>query len=143
MSLCPRLTPLQAQLYKNFLKQAKPVEELKGGKISVSSLSSITSLKKLCNRELGLGRTTPLWLLHYLHCWKARGVALNPARAHNTCDLQRSRLVPWATHQRHCCGANQPPFWRWGLEPGTCSPPTLGLCAEVSCSLQLSQDPPP
>ena len=47
-----RLTPLQAELYKNFLKQAKPVEELKEGKISVSSLSSITSLKKLCNREL-------------------------------------------------------------------------------------------
>lgn len=49
--LCFRLTPLQAELYKNFLKQAKPVEELKEGKISVSSLSSITSLKKLCNRE--------------------------------------------------------------------------------------------
>lgn len=49
---CFRLTPLQAELYKNFLKQAKPVEELKEGKISVSSLSSITSLKKLCNREL-------------------------------------------------------------------------------------------
>lgn len=48
---CFRLTPLQAELYKNFLKQAKPVEELKEGKISVSSLSSITSLKKLCNRE--------------------------------------------------------------------------------------------
>ncbi|XP_030310989.1 DNA repair and recombination protein RAD54-like isoform X2 [Calypte anna] len=47
--VCCRLTPLQAELYKNFLKQAKPVEELKGGKISVSSLSSITSLKKLCN----------------------------------------------------------------------------------------------
>lgn len=49
--LCFRLTPLQAELYKNFLKQAKPVEELKEGKINVSSLSSITSLKKLCNRE--------------------------------------------------------------------------------------------
>ncbi|PKU41502.1 dna repair and recombination protein rad54-like [Limosa lapponica baueri] len=47
--VCCRLTPLQAELYKNFLKQAKPVEELKEGKISVSSLSSITSLKKLCN----------------------------------------------------------------------------------------------
>lgn len=50
--ICFRLTPLQAELYKNFLKQAKPVEELKEGKISVSSLSFITSLKKLCNREL-------------------------------------------------------------------------------------------
>ncbi|XP_063263220.1 DNA repair and recombination protein RAD54-like [Prinia subflava] len=47
--VCCRLTPLQNELYKNFLKQAKPVEELKEGKISVSSLSSITSLKKLCN----------------------------------------------------------------------------------------------
>ncbi|NWW54510.1 RAD54 protein, partial [Pedionomus torquatus] len=47
--VCCRLTPLQVELYKNFLKQAKPVEELKEGKISVSSLSSITSLKKLCN----------------------------------------------------------------------------------------------
>ncbi|POI29663.1 hypothetical protein CIB84_006587, partial [Bambusicola thoracicus] len=47
--VCCRLTPLQAELYKNFLKQAKPVEELKEGKINVSSLSSITSLKKLCN----------------------------------------------------------------------------------------------
>lgn len=48
---CFRLTPLQTELYKHFLKQAKPAEELKEGKISVSSLSSITSLKKLCNRE--------------------------------------------------------------------------------------------
>lgn len=60
--LCFRLTPLQTELYKNFLKQAKPVEELKEGKISVSSLSSITSLKKLCNREL----FTWVWVLH---CW--------------------------------------------------------------------------
>ncbi|XP_008336673.1 DNA repair and recombination protein RAD54-like [Cynoglossus semilaevis] len=47
--VCCRLTPLQTELYKRFLKQAKPVEALQGGKISVSSLSSITSLKKLCN----------------------------------------------------------------------------------------------
>ncbi|XP_043941837.1 DNA repair and recombination protein RAD54-like [Protopterus annectens] len=47
--VCCRLTSLQIELYKCFLKQAKPVEELKSGKISVSSLSSITSLKKLCN----------------------------------------------------------------------------------------------
>ncbi|XP_029905787.1 DNA repair and recombination protein RAD54-like [Myripristis murdjan] len=47
--VCCRLTPLQAELYKRFLRQAKPVEALKGDKISVSSLSSITSLKKLCN----------------------------------------------------------------------------------------------
>ncbi|XP_018116352.1 DNA repair and recombination protein RAD54-like [Xenopus laevis] len=47
--VCCRLTPLQSELYKLFLKQAKPAEDLNEGKISVSSLSSITSLKKLCN----------------------------------------------------------------------------------------------
>ncbi|TRZ02633.1 hypothetical protein DNTS_000620 [Danionella cerebrum] len=47
--VCCNLTPLQKELYKLFLKQAKPVESLQTGKISVSSLSSITSLKKLCN----------------------------------------------------------------------------------------------
>ncbi|XP_015277433.1 PREDICTED: DNA repair and recombination protein RAD54-like [Gekko japonicus] len=47
--VCCRLTPLQSELYKHFLKQAKPAEDVKDGKISVSSLSSITSLKKLCN----------------------------------------------------------------------------------------------
>ncbi|KAL2089938.1 hypothetical protein ACEWY4_014626 [Coilia grayii] len=47
--VCCRLTPLQSELYKRFLRQAKPVESLQGGNISVSSLSSITSLKKLCN----------------------------------------------------------------------------------------------
>lgn len=46
-----RLTPLQTELYKRFLRQAKPIETLQEGKISVSSLSSITSLKKLCNRK--------------------------------------------------------------------------------------------
>ncbi|XP_068949198.1 DNA repair and recombination protein RAD54-like isoform X1 [Petaurus breviceps papuanus] len=47
--VCCRLTPLQTELYRRFLKQAKPVEDLRAGKMSVSSLSSITSLKKLCN----------------------------------------------------------------------------------------------
>ncbi|KAK2106664.1 DNA repair and recombination protein RAD54-like [Saguinus oedipus] len=47
--VCCRLTPLQTELYKRFLRQAKPAEELHEGKMSVSSLSSITSLKKLCN----------------------------------------------------------------------------------------------
>ncbi|KAF7203801.1 DNA repair and recombination protein RAD54-like [Nothobranchius furzeri] len=47
--VCCRLTSLQTELYKRFLKQAKPIETLQEGKISVSSLSSITSLKKLCN----------------------------------------------------------------------------------------------
>uniref|UniRef100_A0A8C5D573 RAD54 like n=1 Tax=Gouania willdenowi TaxID=441366 RepID=A0A8C5D573_GOUWI len=45
--VCCRLTPLQAQLYKRFLKQA--MQSLQEDRISVSSLSSITSLKKLCN----------------------------------------------------------------------------------------------
>ncbi|XP_035582824.1 DNA repair and recombination protein RAD54-like isoform X2 [Zalophus californianus] len=47
--VCCRLTPLQTELYKRFLRQAKPAEELREGKMSVSSLSSITLLKKLCN----------------------------------------------------------------------------------------------
>ncbi|XP_055497521.1 DNA repair and recombination protein RAD54-like isoform X2 [Leucoraja erinacea] len=50
--VCCRLTPLQLELYKLFLKQAKPVlevEQAHNGKMSFSSLSSITSLKKLCN----------------------------------------------------------------------------------------------
>uniref|UniRef100_A0A4W5QSR8 DNA repair and recombination protein RAD54-like n=1 Tax=Hucho hucho TaxID=62062 RepID=A0A4W5QSR8_9TELE len=48
--VCCRLTPLQSELYKLFLRQAKPLQTLQQqGKISVSSLSSITSLKKLCN----------------------------------------------------------------------------------------------
>uniref|UniRef100_A0A3Q2QGY8 RAD54 like n=1 Tax=Fundulus heteroclitus TaxID=8078 RepID=A0A3Q2QGY8_FUNHE len=47
--VCCRLTPLQIELYKHFLKQAKPTETLQEGRISIPSLSSITSLKKLCN----------------------------------------------------------------------------------------------
>ncbi|XP_026563004.1 DNA repair and recombination protein RAD54-like [Pseudonaja textilis] len=47
--VCCRPTPLQVELYKYFLMQAKPAEDLKEGKMNVSSLSSITSLKKLCN----------------------------------------------------------------------------------------------
>lgn len=47
--VCCRLTPLQVLLYKCFLKQAKPLETMQEGKISISTLSSITSLKKLCN----------------------------------------------------------------------------------------------
>ncbi|XP_073420051.1 DNA repair and recombination protein RAD54-like isoform X2 [Dendrobates tinctorius] len=47
--ICCRLTPLQLELYRGFLKQVKPAEELASGRMSVSSLSSITALKKLCN----------------------------------------------------------------------------------------------
>ncbi|CAN9500784.1 unnamed protein product [Ophioblennius macclurei] len=47
--VCCRLTPLQTELYRRFLSQAKPVETLQGDQIGTSSLSSITSLKKLCN----------------------------------------------------------------------------------------------
>lgn len=39
------------KLYNHFLQQAKPIETLQEDRISVSSLSSITSLKKLCNRK--------------------------------------------------------------------------------------------
>lgn len=45
-----RLSPLQEELYKRFLRQAEPLDALKEGKVNVSTLSSITSLKKLCNR---------------------------------------------------------------------------------------------
>lgn len=45
-----RLTPLQKELYKRFLRQAEPLDSLEEGKMNVSTLSSITSLKKLCNR---------------------------------------------------------------------------------------------
>lgn len=48
--LCFRLTPLQKELYKRFLRQAEPLGSLEEGKMNVSTLSSITSLKKLCNR---------------------------------------------------------------------------------------------
>ncbi|XP_029943522.1 DNA repair and recombination protein RAD54-like [Salarias fasciatus] len=44
--VCCRLTPLQTELYRRFLGQARLPEE---DQVSVSSLSSITSLKKLCN----------------------------------------------------------------------------------------------
>ncbi|KAK5615117.1 DNA repair and recombination protein RAD54-like [Crenichthys baileyi] len=47
--VCCRLTPLQMELYRCFLKQVKPTETLQEGRISISSLSSITLLKKLCN----------------------------------------------------------------------------------------------
>ncbi|XP_068599411.1 DNA repair and recombination protein RAD54-like [Brachionichthys hirsutus] len=47
--VCCRLTRLQSELYKCFLRQAKPIQASPEGKISVSSLASITLLKKLCN----------------------------------------------------------------------------------------------
>uniref|UniRef100_A0A4W4EK43 DNA repair and recombination protein RAD54-like n=1 Tax=Electrophorus electricus TaxID=8005 RepID=A0A4W4EK43_ELEEL len=47
--VCCRLTPLQRELYRLFLSQAKPAECVQQGRVSMSSLSSITSLKKLCN----------------------------------------------------------------------------------------------
>ncbi|CAL1572573.1 unnamed protein product [Knipowitschia caucasica] len=47
--VCCRLTPLQTRLYEHFLQQNNPVEKLQDEKINVSSLSSITTLKKLCN----------------------------------------------------------------------------------------------
>eukprot|EP00066_Takifugu_rubripes_P023463 XP_011612729.1 PREDICTED: DNA repair and recombination protein RAD54-like isoform X1 [Takifugu rubripes] len=48
--VCCRLTPLQKELYQRFVRQAEPLDSLEeGGKMNVSTLSSITSLKKLCN----------------------------------------------------------------------------------------------
>ncbi|XP_023663173.2 DNA repair and recombination protein RAD54-like [Paramormyrops kingsleyae] len=47
--VCCRLTPLQTELYKQFLRKAKPVEKLQQGNISLSALSSISFLKKICN----------------------------------------------------------------------------------------------
>lgn len=89
---CFRLTPLQAELYKNFLKQAKPVEELKEGKISVSSLSSITSLKKLCNRELfyscnrfGICTYGVFWGLPCAHHSLSSVCSSDPALIHDKC----------------------------------------------------------
>lgn len=53
------MSPLQTELYRRFLGQAEPLGALREGKLSVSTLSSITSLKKLCNRTFLL----PLALL--------------------------------------------------------------------------------
>ncbi|EUB58337.1 DNA repair and recombination protein RAD54-like protein [Echinococcus granulosus] len=58
--VCCRLAPTQAQVYAEFVKRmAREVSKQLGGsggggdkKLSVSSLASITHLKKLCNREL-------------------------------------------------------------------------------------------
>lgn len=47
--VCCSPTPLQTELYQRFLRQARPVQNLQGDQIHVSSLSSITTLKKLCN----------------------------------------------------------------------------------------------
>lgn len=50
--VCCRLTPLQSALYNLFVNsKAAKLEETKNGKMAGSSLSSITQLKKLCNRK--------------------------------------------------------------------------------------------
>uniref|UniRef100_H3CGJ1 DNA repair and recombination protein RAD54-like n=1 Tax=Tetraodon nigroviridis TaxID=99883 RepID=H3CGJ1_TETNG len=46
--VCCRLSPLQKELYKRFLRQAGPLDALGDANANLS-LSSITSLKKLCN----------------------------------------------------------------------------------------------
>ena len=48
-----RLTPLQIELYK-ILTKSNNIELGKDGKMSTSTLSAITQLKKLCNREHSL-----------------------------------------------------------------------------------------
>ena len=56
--VCCRLTPLQTALYKLFTGSKVAKRLLSGsksggsGKVSASSLSAITQLKKLCNRTL-------------------------------------------------------------------------------------------
>lgn len=47
--VCCKLSPLQAALYKKFVSSKAAKCEIKNGKVSVSSLSAITTLKKLCN----------------------------------------------------------------------------------------------
>ncbi|XP_070562643.1 DNA repair and recombination protein RAD54-like [Ptychodera flava] len=48
--VCCQLTPLQTELYKRFVaSKAAECKLTSNGKVSVSSLSSITQLKKLCN----------------------------------------------------------------------------------------------
>ena len=50
--VCCHLTPLQKELYKMFVtSKAAQCELTKKGEVAVSSLSSITQLKKLCNRK--------------------------------------------------------------------------------------------
>lgn len=53
--VCCRLTPLQTALYKLFIGSKVAKQLLSGskggGRVSVSSLSAITQLKKLCNRK--------------------------------------------------------------------------------------------
>jgi DNA repair and recombination RAD54-like protein len=46
-----RLTTLQSDLYKLFTKSNNIDDLGKDGKISTSTLSAITQLKKLCNRK--------------------------------------------------------------------------------------------
>lgn len=58
------MTPLQKELYKGFLRQAQPLDSLKEGRMNVSTLSSITTLKKLCNRT------------SQFHCWTLLTLAL-------------------------------------------------------------------
>eukprot|EP00731_Ephydatia_muelleri_P018094 Em0011g134a len=53
--VCCRLTPLQTALYKLFTEESAATRKLlqsKSGKVSASSLSSITHLKKLCNHPV-------------------------------------------------------------------------------------------
>ena len=64
--VCCRLTPLQTALYKLFTGSKVAKRLLSGsksggsGKVSASSLSAITQLKKLCNRTLLIDYARPL-----------------------------------------------------------------------------------
>ncbi|XP_072023954.1 LOW QUALITY PROTEIN: DNA repair and recombination protein RAD54-like [Amphiura filiformis] len=47
--VCCSMTPLQSALYRKFVQSQADICRLKNGKVTASSLSSITTLKKLCN----------------------------------------------------------------------------------------------
>ena len=52
--ICCNLTPLQVDLYKLFVKSSnidKIDEDAGNSKMSTTTLSAITSMKKLCNRK--------------------------------------------------------------------------------------------
>ena len=68
--VCCSLTPLQKALYQKFVhSKAAQCDVTSNGKMALSALSSITTLKKLCNRKFNfclgflLARTTILGLL--------------------------------------------------------------------------------
>ena len=63
--VCCRLTPLQLALYKSFVaSQVSDTQQQEELKVTGSALSSITQLKKLCNRR----RTVLLFMFYLCVC---------------------------------------------------------------------------